>query len=302
MGSRWVRCISTSGMLRGVAIEATELVQSMVDRHGVKGLQARGLGEATLGGLVLATGMKSGERVNLNIQGNAHYQIGMIDAHPEGTVRGYVIERADEAIPNEVIRDFGPWGSGTLSVLRTKFSEGEQPYIGTVPLLTGHLAKDLTFYFVQSEQIPTALGFFVKVRDENKIEAAGGFLVQALPGASSTEIATLEAQATDAGKFLEDVVKAKDPKALLARLFQGGAFQILEEKTLKFECQCSLARVERAIALVGPFEIQAMIDSGKPASVNCDFCSTVYTLDETKLREILSGLVQKIQNGPKSDQ
>jgi molecular chaperone Hsp33 len=285
--SKWIRCISASGTLRGLAIEATDLVQAMVDLHGLEGEHAQYLGEATIAGLMLASGTKPGERINLNIQGDGHEQVAIIDAYPNGKLRGYSVPRERTRVSSAVLdSQIGPWGAGLLSVLRTKGTEGEQPYIGTVPLVTGHLAKDLTFYYFQSEQIPTALGILV-LTEGKEVRAAGGFLVQVLPGATQAEITDLERHATDMGGLAVDVLLEKNPTALLGRLFQEHAFQILEERELGFRCECSAERVERAIALVGVFELASMLEHDKGASVRCDFCAKDYKIPEKRLSEIL---------------
>src|SRR5690242_16961592 len=142
MTDRWIKCIATHGNIRGVAIRAGGLVRTMAETHGMKGEGSRGLGEAVMGALLLGSYMKPGERVNLNIQGDGLYQQALVDAHPDGTVRGYVVERPGHPSAKKRL-ERGPWGDGLLSVLRTKGDEGKQPYIGTIPLLTGHLAKDL---------------------------------------------------------------------------------------------------------------------------------------------------------------
>src|SRR5690348_6505749 len=116
--SRWVKCISTEGNIRGVAIQATDLVRQMATQHGLVGRGAQGLGEAVIGALLVASYCKSEQKVNLNIQGSGYFSQALVDAYPNGTVRGYVIERDLNLISQENLT--GPWGTGLLSVLRTK--------------------------------------------------------------------------------------------------------------------------------------------------------------------------------------
>lgn len=279
---RWIKCISTQGNIRGVAIQATGLVQEMATMHELKGLAAQGLGEAVIGALLIASYVKASERVNLNIQGSGFIKQALVDAHPDGTVRGYVVERSsitdDEAT--------GPWGSGLLSVLRTKHAEREQPYIGTVPLVTGHLAKDLTYYWAQSEQIPSSVGIAVNV-ENGKVTAAGGFLIQALPGASSEEVRAIEQHIIDLQSLAAQLAADADPMHLLSKIFQSTAFILLEEKPLSFQCGCSWARVERALTLVGAVELQAMLDEDGKATVRCDFCTKEYKMNAEKLEQMI---------------
>lgn len=283
---RWIKCVSSQSNIRGVAIQATHLVKQMAELHGLSGMGARGLGEAAIAGLLVGSYCKPGERVNLNIQGNGLYKQALVDAHPDGTVRGYVIERPQR--PDEITIDFedrGPWGTGLLSILRTKGGEGKQPYIGTVPLVTGHLAKDLTFYWMQSEQVPSAVGLIANLEGDDI--CAGGFLVQALPGASPEEISQIENHIHDLSSLAGELARNADPIHLLSRIFQSSPFMVVEEKPLEMKCNCSWERVEKALVLVGASELQAMLKEDRKADVRCDFCAKNYEIDAEKLKKLI---------------
>lgn len=286
MSSQWIKCIATHGNIRGVALEATELVQQVVEMHQVKGDVAQALGESIVGALMIASYCKAGERVNLNIRGSAFIQQALVDAHPDGAVRGYVVEREFKPGQIETTQNMGPWGDGVLSVLRTKIGEREQPYIGTVPLVTGYLAKDLTFYWLQSEQIPSAVGIAVNV-DGDKVITAGGFLIQAMPGATPQELQEIEKHINEIQSLAGRLKTDKDPVHLLSQIFQSTAFVLLEEKELRFECNCSQSRVERALALVGVAELRDMLEKQQGASVRCDFCTKQYAFNEEQLTKLI---------------
>lgn len=278
-----MKCISTHGNIRGVAIEATELVQTLADLHHLKGHAARGLGEAVMGALLISSYCKQGQRINLNIQGTGYFQQALVDAYPDGTVRGYIVER--DVVP-DLDPEMGPWGTGLLSVLRTKDEEGGKPYIGTVPLLTGHLAKDLSFYWVQSEQIPSAVGLAVNLEGD-RISSAGAFLVQALPGASAAEVKIVEQHIQEIHSLAERLAEDSRPLQLLSQIFQSTAFMVVEEKDLQFKCNCSWDRVQRALTLVGVQELNAMLLEDHLAVVRCDFCEKEYRVDESMLKQLI---------------
>ena len=284
---RWIKCVSTHGNIRGVAIQATHLVQSISELHQLSEIGAKGLGESIIGGLLISSFCKGGERINLNVRGSGHYQQALVDAYPNGTVRAYLSERPSEEILKGKKQDSGPWGSGLISVLRTKDGESKQPYIGTVPMITGHLAKDLSFYWVQSEQIPSAVGLVTQVQN-GRVVSAGGFLVQAMPGATSAEIATIESHIHELHGLPGELIQNSDPIHLLSKIFQSTAFIIVEEKPLKFVCNCSWDRVERALTLVGPQELKAMLAEDHQATVKCDFCTKEYLVDAAKLEQMIS--------------
>ena len=287
---RWMKCISTHGNIRGVAVQATDLIQKMADRHHLKGAAVQGFGEAIIGALLVASYCKQGQRINLNIQGSGLFKQALIDAYPEGMVRGYVIEQDPSQFVSEGDGEFGPWGEGFLSVLRSQDDRLEggskQPYIGTVPLLTGHLAKDLSFYWVQSEQIPSAVGLSVTMNGD-RVESAGGFLVQALPGASTLEVRAIEQHIHEIHS-LPELLRREPPLIhLLSQIFQSSAFMIVEEKKLAFRCDCSWERVQRALVLIGADELTAILTEEKTATVKCDFCGTEYNVDEAALGELI---------------
>lgn len=278
--STWVKALMTSGTVRGIAIDATDLVEKAVTRHRLKDDKAiQSYGESILATLLLASYCKKGEHVNLNIRSSGNVFQAVIDGYPDGSIRGYVVPKESSAAYS-IGENTGPWGDGLLSVLRTKDTTQDQPYIGTVPLVTGRLAKDLTFYWVQSEQVPTALGIVVNVH-QSKVFGAHAFMVQAMPGASDSDLKWIEDQV----KHISDQL---EPKQALAHLFQNAPFTIMETKSLSFKCTCSLQRVERALALVGVEELRGMIESQKGAEVKCDFCSEAYQINENQLNALIT--------------
>ncbi len=280
---QWTKCISSNGTIRAVAVSAIEASNILSDRHKLTGDGQHALSECVVGALLLASYCKGEEKINLNIQGSGWIKQSVIDANANGDIRGYVVPRepAERVIPPEI----GPWGTGLLSVLRTKQDE-KQPYIGTVPILTGYLGKDLTFYWVQSEQVPTAVGIFVQA-DQGVVTHAEGVLVQALPGATDADLEFIENQLKRLGKHIGSTTERETPTSLLAYLLQNQSFSILEQTPISFRCSCSIERVKRSISLIGNKDIEEMIEEGK-AEVTCDFCAESYTLSQSDLRELLS--------------
>lgn len=256
--------------------------------HGQKGDMARGLGEVTIAALLLSSYTKAGERVNLNAQGSGLYLQGLAEAYSDGRVRAYVVERPADQVSEEELKVTGPWGGGFFSVLRTQDKEGKQPYIGTVPILTGHMAKDLSYYYVQSEQVPSACGIAVKLTDDGKVAAAGGFLIQAMPGAEDSELKSMEDHIQSIQDLGKELVDDRDPIHLLSRIFQNTPFMILENRELRFECQCSWDRVMRAMALVGAKEIRSMLADQGTIEIRCDFCNKLYELKGEDLEKFLT--------------
>lgn len=289
MNDVWQKCISTSGSIRGVAIRCTDLARSITTTHGLSGDTAKALGEALVGGFVLSSYTKAGERMNLNIKGNGWIKQALVDAHPDGTIRGYVVPAPALEDGIHFSMGEGPWGTGLLSVLRKRDNQpGTEPYIGTVPLLTGHLAKDLTYYWLQSEQVASAVGIAVNLDEKGEITSAGGFLVQAMPGATDEEIHEIENQVTHLQDLQDEIASDREPIHLLSRIFQNMTFVLLEKKELRAECTCSWDRVRRALLLIGSGELQAMLEETGDAVVKCDFCATEYRAGPEELKSMIA--------------
>lgn len=300
----WVKCLSASGNIRGIAIEMTGLIQEQGKLHGLKGEALQLFGESIVAALMVASYCKRGERINLNIRGNGDYiRQAVIDADALGNFRGYVVpvenplaSRATKKTSNKRVlkvaqlekesRAIGLWGEGVLSILRTKELTGEEPYQGVVPLLTGYLPKDLTYYWYQSEQVPSAVGITVKV-DKAKVLYARGFMVQAMPGAADSELKLIEKQIKDLPSIEEEGGRIEEPTFLMGQLFQDMMFTILEETPLSFTCKCSRERAERALALAGAAEMKAIIEEQGQAVVKCDFCLNEYKFSKKQLQEMV---------------
>lgn len=283
---KWVKCISTSGTIRAIAITAIDSVRFLSERHRLSPIGTKALGESMVAGLLLSSYCKSGEKVNLNIKGSGWIQQSIVDANSDAEIRGYVFEREPEKI--QIAKDIGPWGIGLLSVLRTKFDEA-QPYVGTVPLLTGHLAKDLTFYWLQSEQVQSAVGIDVRVTPENKIEMAEGFLIQAMPGADEKDITFIEDHLKNLNHFDVNSSQRKTPINLLSYLLENQSFSVIEEKPVQVKCTCSIERVKKSLTLIGQDELQSMLNEKKNFDITCDFCGELYTLEPKDLLSIITG-------------
>ena len=283
-----VKCVSTDGRIRGVAVRASELIEGAARLHRLDPEGTCRFGEALIAAMIVASYCKRGEQVNLRIQGSGRFHDAFVDASPEGSVRGYLVRRRNPGRGAPEGADQGPWGEGVLSVLRAKEGEGEQPYIGNVPLVTGHLAKDLTYYWFQSEQVPTAVGIAVRCDDGGRVLLAGGFMVQTLGGAGDEAAREIERNIREISSLAEALAQDQDPTVLLSRVFQDMAFMIVENRQVRYECRCSRERVLRALSLVGVDELREMMANKEEAVVRCDFCEKEYRVWDSELKTLIS--------------
>lgn len=271
--SRWTKYLSRTGNIRVVTIEAKPLIDDVSQRHGLSPEDAAGIGQAALGGLLLAACHKPGERVNLSLQASGKWKQAVVDAYPEGFVRAFIVAGQ----PGDWIKpERGPWGNGLLTVLYTKNAEGERPYSGTVSLESGHLDRDLAHYWMQSEQLPSNV----------VISGTRAVLAQALAGVTAAELKAIE----NCLPFLQNIVHADiaKPHEELERAFPGAGFAVVEETPLKFRCNCSKERVEEAMLLTNADDIQYMLGDSDHIEVKCDFCGHKYQITR-KTAEALIG-------------
>lgn len=292
---RWTKIIQTDGFLKATAISATDLVSEAAKRHKYGKNSQReiiALGESLIASLLLASRRKQTERVSLAVRGDGFLQKAIVDATPSGTCRGFLITRESHRAPlpqeEALNREFGigPWGEGSLSVVT--LIEGEkEPYTGTCQLVTGHLAKDVTFYMTQSEQIPSAVGLAVNCTEDGTVLCAGGFLIEVMPGASEDDIGLIEQNLKELQGLPQALSENSDPVHFLARIFNGKPFSILENRPILFQCNCSRDRVRRALSLIARADLEQMIEDDDGAKVDCDFCGKHYVFNSAQLKELL---------------
>src|SRR5699024_10190498 len=174
---------------------------------------------------------------------------------------------------------------GTLSIVKDL---GLKEYFtGQVPIVSGEIGEDFTYYFATSEQTPSTVGAGVLVNPDHSILAAGGFIVQLMPGATEEIITKIEGSIGNYPNIYNVVEEGNNPKQIIQRRFPAERIEVLEKLDVQYKCKCSKERMENAIKGLGNEEIQAMIDEDKGAEATCHFCNEVYHLTEEELRDLL---------------
>jgi molecular chaperone Hsp33 len=239
--------------------------------------------------VLLGAGGKDGETVELRLRGDGPLRSVLAMADSEGRARGTVGNpRAELPLCDGRLDLARGIGAGELAV--TRLRPGLlRPYTGVVPIVSGGIAKDLALYLTESEQTPSAVGLGVLHADDGQIDAACGFVVQALPGASDESLARAERNLNALGRPAELMRRGVDLHGLLARLLDGLGVRLLDERIPVFHCGCDAERALRAAALLGREDLDQAIAEGAPLDVRCDFCGDRYAVDPADALALLAG-------------
>jgi len=263
-------------------------------RHGTSPTASAALGRTLTGALLLGRTFKDLEYVTVRFDCKGPIGGIVAEASAQGTVRGYVRNPLADAPVNErgKLDVSGIVGEGMLHVIREAgFEIGlmKEPYYGSVPIVSGEIAEDLTHYLAVSEQINSAVSLGVFVESEGlSVSASGGFMIQVMPGADEDVMASIEQTVSAAPHITELIRKGSDATGLLQVALGEIGFDVLETHSIEFRCKCSYERAVSIVAALGSEEVADMLDKDKGAELTCHFCSSVYYLDEDALRGILN--------------
>jgi molecular chaperone Hsp33 len=286
-----VRGTALDGRVRAFALQATGVVRELQERHETSPPVAAALGRTAMGALLLAAASLKEEDQLLTVEVRGDGPVGRLicTANGRGEVRGLATRPgayADSVRPGKLNVAGVVGTSGYLSV--TKDLGMREPYSGLVELQSGEIGDDLSHYLMRSEQTPSAVGVGVFVGASGDVEAAGGFLVQLLPGLSEQEIVEIEEQIAALPHPTRLVLDGVTPEAMLTRIF-GGSFQQLDSYPVAFRCPCSRERFEAAIVTLGADEITRLIEEEEKdaTEVVCHFCNEAYHFSPDQMREVL---------------
>ncbi len=285
---------AADGTVRVMAAITTQITAEAVRRHQTSPTVSAALGRVLTGTLLLGASLKELDRLTVKIEADGAVKGIVAEAGANGTVRGYVKNPSAElpAKENGKFDVSGIIGKGMFYVIRESgYDIGlyREPYVGSVPITSGEIAEDFAYYLAKSEQIPSAVLLGVLLQNhEPFVRAAGGVMIQMMPGANEHIITMIEdtiRHAPHITSVINEGAKAED----LIKLALGEIeFEVLSEKPVKFECNCSFDRAVSLISSLGHEEVAAMLTEDKGAKMTCGFCNEIYTLDETDLQKMLA--------------
>lgn len=288
-----VRAIGYNGQVRAFAARTTATVGEAQRRHQTWPIVSAALGRSMTAAVMMGAMLKGEDKLTVKIEGNGPIGPMIIDADAKGDVRGYVTNGQVHFDLNE---------QGKLDVRRAVGTEGmltivkdlglRDMFSGQTPIVSGEIAEDFTYYFATSEQVPSSVGLGVLVNPDNTILAAGGFILQIMPGCEEETIDAIEAHLATIEPVSKMIEKGLTPEQILEAVLGEGNVQILDTMPVQFKCQCSKERFGAAIIGLGADEIQEMIDQDGAAEAQCHFCLETY--DFTK--DELEGFINEIQS------
>ena len=289
MNDYLVRGMSMDGFVKVVAIRSTQMVRRGAEIHGTTPNATAAFGRALTAASMMGN-MQKVDNGSMTLQIRGGGPIGTITcvADPVGNVRGYVTEPKVplvEKYPGKLDVGAVVGTDGTLTVIRDL--QMKEPYVGSIELVSGEIGDDVTAYFVQSEQTPTACALGVLVDRDCSVKVAGGYLIQLLPGAPDEVIDKLEAGIQRAGAVTKMLEAGMTPEDILGQVVGDLGVVFMETTEVSYKCYCNRERVESALISLGKKEMEEIASEGKSFPVECQFCDAIYEFTPEDIRELI---------------
>ena len=292
MNDYLVRGMTMDGFVKVVAIRSTEIVRRGAQIHNTTPNATAAFGRALTAASMMGN-MQKVENGSMTMQIKGGGPIGTIVcvSDPIGNVRGYVYEPnvpLVEKFPGKLDVGATVGTDGTLTIIRDL--QMKEPYVGSIPLVSGEIGDDVTAYFVHSEQIPTACALGVLVDTDMSVKVAGGYLIQLLPGAPDDIIDVVEAGIKRAGSVTTMLEQGMTPEDILGQVLGSLGVVFMETTEVSYKCYCSRDRVTSALISLGKDELREIAQEGKTFPVSCQFCDTLYEFTPDDIQNLLENL------------
>ena len=283
-----IRATAADGQVRAFAAVTRDMVETARDFHNASPVATAALGRLLTAGAMMGVMMK-GEKdlLTLRIECQGPIEGLIVTANAAGDVKGYAFN-PDVMLPANEQGKLDVGGALDLGVLSVIKDIGlKEPYVGQTILMTSEIAEDLTYYYANSEQIPSSVALGVLMNKDNTVRQAGGFIIQLLPGATDEMIDKLEKRLGEITSITALLDAGKTPEEILDYLLGDFGLEILDKLPTRFHCDCDKNRVEKALISVGRRELQEMIDDGQTIEVGCQFCNQMYSFTVDELKDML---------------
>lgn len=275
-----------NGCARIYVATTTQMCKHAQEIHNMWPTSAAALGRVLTIGAIMSSTYKSGEHLTIKVCGDG--PIGQITVEAtDGKVRGFVHNPGVYLTYNNGHLNVGAGVGSNGEIVVIKDLHMREPFSSTCELRSGEIADDFTYYFAASEQIPSSVALGVLFDKDAKVKAAGGFLLQIMPGCSDDDIKKLEDKLSKIRPISEMIAQNMTPEEIIKEITDGD-YQLLETKPLSYECNCSKEKFARGIISLGKNEIEDIIKTNESIEVNCNFCQKKYTFDKKDLEDMLN--------------
>lgn len=293
-----VRATACQGQLRAFALTTTSLVQEAVSRHHLFPVATAALGRTLTMGLVLGAMAKSEETVTIQVRGDGPLRGIVVSADSRGSVRGYVynpfvdlpLSLKGKLAVGEAV------GTGTLWVIRDLGLK--EPYVGSVPLVSGEIGEDFVEYFAQSEQTPSVVSLGVLVNPDSSCAASGGYVISVMPGIEEEVLETLERRLPSMLSVSTLIHKGKAPEDILYLLLGDLGLELKGQTPVQFSCPCSRERFSAGLLALGFLELQELAETEEPLELVCHFCNQTYDFQSEEIRALRDEVSEKTRRDP----
>lgn len=287
-----IRAITADGFVKAMAIESTAMVERARQIHHTTPTATAALGRVLSAASMMGNLQKvENGAMTLQIKGGGPLGTILATSDAEGNVRGYVTNPNIELLEKYAGKlDVGAavGTNGMLTVIRDL--QMKEPYIGSIELTTGEIADDVTAYFAQSEQTPTACALGVLVDTDCSVKVAGGYLIQLLPGAPDDVIMKIETGIACAGAVTPMLERGMTPEEILRKVLCEFELEFFDPQEVAYRCYCSRERVEKSLIAIGRKDLREIVDEGEPISIECQFCDRIYRFTPDEVGELLRRL------------
>ncbi len=291
MSDYMIRAVAAEEQIRCFAITSRELVEEARCRHNTSPVITAALGRLLSGGAMMGAMMK-GEKDLLTVKIDCSGPVKgiTVTADARGNVKGFpLVPQVSLPASSAGKLDVGrAVDLGVLTVIRDMGLK--EPYSGSINLVSGEIAEDLTYYYAVSEQTPSSVALGVLMNKDNTVRESGGYMIQLMPDASEEVITVLEERLKNIESVTTMYTKGYTPESMLEYILEGFDLEITEKITVQFYCGCSKERVRKALAAIGKKELESLIEEGTPVEMNCHFCNSDYSFETEELIEIKNSL------------
>ena len=287
-----IRATAADGMIRAFAATTRNTVEAARQAHNTSPVATAALGRLMTGALMMGYDMKNDPDL-LTLRINCDGPIGglLVTADHNGHVKGYV-HNPDVILPPNSKGKLDVGGALHLGILSVIRDTGlKEPYIGETILVSGEIAEDLTYYFANSEQVPSSVALGVLMNKDNTVRQAGGFIIQLMPGASDEIIDMLESRLKGIDSMTAMLDRGMSPEDILRHILGELDLEINEKHDCSFYCGCTRERLEQALISTGRKELEEMIAEDKPIEMQCHFCGKKYEFSVEELTKLLEKAV-----------